>query len=596
VSFSQTIIGTTRLWYTDDFGATWCTLPTGTDPLPGNLAQDAIGQQITVCRWQSPDVAWVLCEQQIRRYSRTPGSHNAGGPGTWTKPAPIVAPPGYSPTGKAKKRPPRPPSLLDSSVWTDIAVNLDPPPAAGQPPAQRGTLGALYIGTIGHETNAGVDTLWWFDGTDKWIATGMRTKGAPAPVTAIVCNPAAPNEVWVGTTVGVWHGVRTDHAGADPTWDFTQRVNGLPEAAVEDLALFVDGGLVLLRAAIASRGVWELRLDTTDVQDLTYVRAHDDDLRYRARAVEKKRDLVTNRSWHGSPDVRPRVAPRLVAAPSTLPWRRNPFAGTPELLRRFQTAMRASTGDPRIVANGVWDSYFSEVLRDHGAPTLAIPPAPPLPALAAVRITAAFWGQHMKAPHATAEPWGAGPPTEADLYELTPPLTEGDLTTASATLPRKPCKVDIVVHRRGLDAIDGANVRVTLLQWIDPKTKNAAKWNDQTTWFAGNVGWTPAVNEVLNSADGKTTKTVDAGWKFVLGTNTQSHRVTLAGQTLDPTHAGIATFDLDLSAVRRDAVVLLVAIIRAGTGAADDIALAPATLQDLALTSPNVAVRSVHVT
>jgi hypothetical protein len=601
-NFSQTIVGTTRLWYTDDFGSSWTTLPTGTDPLPGNLAQDSIGQQITVCRWQSADVAWVLCEQQIRRYARTPGSHNAGGPGSWT--SAVVAPPGYTPTGKAKKRPPRPPSLLDSTVWTDIAVNLDPPPAVGQPPAHHGTLGALYIGTIGHETMAGVDTLWWFDGTDKWYATGMRTKGAPAPVTALVCNPAAPNEVWVGTTVGVWHGVRTDHAGADPTWDFTQRVNGLPEAAVEDLALFVDGSLVLLRAAIASRGVWELRLDRTDVADLTYMRVHDDDLRHRIfgdpahlqRAVGVKRDLRKARSWHGSPDVRPRLAPTAVAAPSTLPWRRNPFTGTAELLRRFQTAMRASTGDPRIVANGVWDSYFSEVLRDHGAPTVAIPPAPPLPALAAVRITAAFWGQHMKAPHATAEPWGAGPPTEADLYELTPPLTEGELAETSAALPPRRAKVEIIMNQRGLDAVDGANVRVTLLRWMDPKTKNAAKPKDPTTWFTANVPWTAAVNEVLNSADGKTALAMSSGWSFVLGTSSQSHRITLAGQTLDPTHAGVASFDLDLSGLKANRVVLLVAVIRVGITAADDIALAPATLEDLAMTRPNVAVRSLQIT
>ena len=604
-NFSQTLIGTNRLWYSDDFGGTWVTLPAGTDPLPGNLAQDGVGQPITVCRWQSPDVAWVLCEQKLLRYARTPGSHDAGGPGTWSS-APVM-PPGFTPTGKAKKRPPAPPSLLDAAVWTDIAVNLDPPPAAGQPPAQHGTLGALYIGTIGNADKAGVDTLWWFDGTDKWYPTGLRTSGTgvPAPVTALVCDPAALAEVWVGTTVGVWHGVRTDHAGAAPTWDWQQRLNGLPEAAVEDLALFRDGGLVLLRAAIASRGVWELRLDVADVQDLTYLRAHDDDLRYRARAVEKQRDLVTNRSWHGSPDVRPRLAPAAVPAPASLkatPWRRSTFpANATEQLRRFQAALRSSvlatTGidDPRIVANGIWDTYFSEVLRDHGAPTLAVPAAPPLPALNVVQINEAFWNLHMQPPHSTAEPWGAGTPSEADLYELTASLTEGDLTNASCSLPRKPMKVDVVVHHRGLDPVDGANVRVTLLWWADPRTKNAAKWNDATTWFAGNVPWTPAVNQVLNSADGKTNQAVGAGWRFALGNNTQSHRITLAGQTLDSTHSGVATFDLDVSSRKVNSVVLVVAIIRAGTAPADDIALAPATLQELALTSPNVAVRSIRI-
>jgi len=156
-------------------------------------------------------------------------------------------------------------------------------------------------------------------------------------------------------------------------------------------------------------------------------------------------------------------------------------------------------------------------------------------------------------------------------------------------------KVDVVVHHRGLDPADGANVRVTLLWWADPRTKNAAKWNDATTWFAGNVPWTPAVNQVLNSADGKTNQAVGAGWRFALGNNTQSHRITLAGQTLDSTHSGVATFDLDVSSRKVNSVVLVVAIIRAGTAPADDIALAPATLQELALTSPNVAVRSIRI-
>ena len=354
VPISQSLIGTQRPWYSDDFGATWVTLPTGTDPLPGDTSvQDDLGGAITECRWQSPDVAWVLLPQQIVRLSRTPGSHNGGGPGTWA-PVETVAPPGYHPSGKEKKRPPAPPSLLDSTVWTEIAPNLD---AGG---AQRGTKGALYIGTIGHETKPGVDTLWWFDGTDQWYATGLRAT-VPAPVLAIACDSTTPDEVWVGTTVGVWHGQRTFPTPTTPHWDWTQRVNGLPEAAVEDLQIFRDGNLVLLRAAIAARGIWELRLDVTDVPDLTYLRAHEDDLRHRVggppatplQATEVRRDLLTTslRSWHGSPDVRPREAPRSIAAPSTLPWRRDLIpANTTETLRRFQAAMRshiaATTPDP----------------------------------------------------------------------------------------------------------------------------------------------------------------------------------------------------------------------------------------------------------
>jgi hypothetical protein len=604
----QIIIGTNRVWYTENSGSLWVsptagsvrwvTLPTGLDPLPADQGQDPFGQQITVCRWQSPDVAWILGEGTLMRYARTPGSDNAGGPGAWTRETIIIKGVKNKKDATSADGP-----IRDSSVWTDIAVNLDPPLGADQPPAQHGSKGAVYLGTIGKPDDANVDTLWWFDGTSKWFKTGLRTdpSGVPAPVTAIVCDPAFPDVVYVGTTVGVWKGIRTQIGDANPAWTWHQRVNGLPEAAVEDLTIFSDGGLVLLRAAIASRGVWELRLDVADVQDLTYVRAHEDDLRYRIRAVEKQRDMVTDRSWHGSPDVRPRVAPASVPPPTSLPWRRSTFPGAKEQLRRFQAALRSSTGDPRIIANGLWDAYFSEVLRDHpdpAAPPVAVPAAPPIPALSQVQINAAYWNLHMRAPHSTAEPWGTGTPSEADLHELTVGLPEGDLAQASYSMPRRRSKVDIVVHHRGLDPVDGANVRVTLLWWADPRTTHAAQWNDARTWFATPVPpvpWTPAVNQVLNSADGKTNQAVGAGWKFALGNNTQSHRVTLAGQTLDSMHSGVATFDLDFSSRRANSVVLLVAIIRAGTSPADNIALAPATLQELALTSPNVAVRSLKL-
>ena len=109
------------------------------------------------------------------------------------------------------------------------------------------------------------------------------------------------------------------------------------------------------------------------------------------------------------------------------------------------------------------------------------------------------------------------------------------------------------------------------------------------------VGWTAAVNEVLNSADGKTSQTVDSGWEFVLGGSTDSHRIVLAGQLLDSTHPGIASFDLDLTGVKQNTVVLLAAIVRAGTTPSDNVALSAATLQELALTKKNVAVRSIRV-
>jgi len=580
----QLIVGTSQVWYTEDFGINWRALPTGSAP-PSATAQDAFGEKITVCRWQSPDVAWILGQGTLKRYVRTPGSDTGGGPGTWAiDPIPLTG----VKTKKPKNAPPADAPLRQASVWTDIAVNLDAAPGPGQPPVPHGSKGAVYLGTIGNPDNDNVDTLWWFDGESTWHSTNLRKQatGVPAPVTSIVCDPEHPDEVWVGTTVGVWHGQRTLNGSDPPTWVWSSRLNGLPEAAVEDLAIFSNGGLRLLRAGIAARGVWELRLDVTDLTDLTYLRAHDDDLRYRTRAIEKQRDLATDRSWHGSPDVRPRRAPLTVPAPTSLPWAFGSASIDAEPLRRFQSALRSRTGDKRVRPTGEWDSYFNEVLRDLGAPVVANE----------VRINEPFWTLSMTAPHETAEPWGPGVPLEADLHDFVAGLTEGDLLHASCTLPKGALKVDIVVHHRGLGSIDGANVRVTLLKWIDPQTTNAARWDDQSTWFAGNVPWTAAVNQVLNSGDGKTALAVGGGWSFVLGSDTESHRVTLAGQTLDPMHAGIATFDLTIADdAPVNQVVLLAAVIRAGTTAADDIALAPATIQDLALTKPNVAVRSMRI-
>jgi hypothetical protein len=142
------------------------------------------------------------------------------------------------------------------------------------------------------------------------------------------------------------------------------------------------------------------------------------------------------------------------------------------------------------------------------------------------------------------------------------------------------------VQGRCLAPLDGANVRVALLQWTDPPpARPPVRWDDITTWPGGNVPWRAAVNEVLNSAGGTTAQAFGAGWKLV-GT-----RQALNGQTIDATHPGIATFDLDLSLVPDDRLVLLVAVIRHGA----DVAVPDDTLEHLVLGQSNIAVRSLRV-
>ncbi len=616
----QLIFGTTRVWYTEEtrtiaaplvttqIGAAWFTLPGNAatpDPLPGDAnaglraKQDDFGERVTVCRWQDRNVAWVLGEGRLVRYARVPGSDDGGPPGTWSRETIIQK---DSASSRRREDP-----LRASAVWTDIAVNLDAPAAAGQPPRQRGTKGAVYLGNIGKPRDNAVDTLWWFDGTSTWFKTGLRTDsaGVPAPVTAIVCDPAFPEEVYVGTTVGVWRGLRTQVGAADPAWTWSQRVNGLPEAAVEDLAIFNDGQVRLLRAAIAARGVWELRLDQPNLADTTYLRCHQDDLRYRASAVALQNDGRTARSWHGSPDVRPRAAPAVIARPANLPWGRqanaapliNAFQRQP--LLRFQAALRSARNDLRVVPNGRWDTYFSEVLRDLGAPVVIIPAAGATPQRAVPVIDNALWNATLLAPHATREPWGTGIPSEADLIDFYGEVPEGQVGAASMTFARSRAIVDVVVHHRGLLDRSGSDVRAVMLRWTGPA---AALPGNPATWVlgdaAGNVPWTLAVNQVLNSDAGTTPIAFGGGWSFVRTTGQTRLWKSLGTQTLDALNSGTVQFDVDLvTGVPNNTVVVLVAVLRAGVGASADIALpAVITLQQLALTSPNVAVRSLHLT
>ncbi len=570
--FTQVIIGGSRLWYSEDFGTSWVTLPGGTPPPAGNLDHDAFGQPITVCRWQGSEVAWVLGEGRLRRYARNAGSDVASGPGTWTVQTILER------TVKPKKDETKANGpIRDAAAWTELAVNLEPPPAAGQPPAVRGTRGAVYLGTLGKAGKAEVDTLWWFDGNEHWFATGLRAAGVNAPVTAIACDPAFPNEVWVGTTIGVWKGTRNLANPDAPSWTWSALLNGLPEAAVQDLVLFSDAGLRLLRAAIVARGVWELRLDQPEVPTLAYLRAHDDDLRHRDGASLLARDGSATRAWHASPDLRPRRAAVAATTPATLPWMHSSPQIEPEPLRRFQSALRARSGDARVRATGIWDAAFDELLVSLGAPVVN----------GLVRIDRGFWELNMSVPFALAEPWGTAQPGSADLIEFSAEPRPGSDSAASCELPPGPSVIDVLVQHRGLAPMDGGTVRVTLLMWADPAPRPSTRHDDESTWPAGDVPWTGAVNHILNSTPGTTTLPLGAGWSLV------GSRQTLTGQTLDALRPGIASFALDLTAVPQDHLVLLVAVVRAG---ADDVALAPAPLRDLVLANANLAVRSLRIT
>ena len=77
-----------------------------------------------------------------------------------------------------------------------------------------------------------------------WLIPGLEHN-------ALAVDPTAPNNVYVGADIGVWHS-----ADAGLTWEPLE--NGLPDAPVFDLQIHPSRRL--LRAATYGRGVYELAL------------------------------------------------------------------------------------------------------------------------------------------------------------------------------------------------------------------------------------------------------------------------------------------------------------------------------------------------
>ena len=180
---TQVIIGSSRLWYSEDFGSTWVTLPGAAAPPAGNLGHDGFGQKITVCRWQGTEVAWVLGEGQAQALRAHGRQRHRGWPGGLDR--------------RGDRREGRQGEEGHHQHRRPDPRRRGVDRHRRQPGRRRrtvhGTRGALYLGTIGKADDAAVDTLWWFDGTNRWHATGLRRDGVPAPVTSIVCDPAFPD-------------------------------------------------------------------------------------------------------------------------------------------------------------------------------------------------------------------------------------------------------------------------------------------------------------------------------------------------------------------------------------------------------------------
>jgi hypothetical protein len=108
-------------------------------------------------------------------------------------------------------------------------------------------------------------------GATSWISCGLGAfLGGDTDVHTVLVDPAHTGDVYVGTDVGVYRGIRDDSVNP-PTWAWSDFSFGLPESSVSDLLLFAPTGspVRLLRAATYGRGVWEIDLDKATGRDAT---------------------------------------------------------------------------------------------------------------------------------------------------------------------------------------------------------------------------------------------------------------------------------------------------------------------------------------
>jgi hypothetical protein len=569
-------IGTNRVWASEDFGVTWFTLPTNSDPRNLNRKQGPIridtkqdvfyddARAVTLaCRWKDENELYVLNKESIQRLSRAPA------PNVWTR--------GTAITDQRNKcsdysesdidTPNKMPHLPPLGDWSDLAVHQPGPDGSS----------SLYVACTSLPGKLKMDTLWWYDGSHHWYATKLRD-AVKAPALAVAVHPVDPNTVYVGTAVGVWRGTfHPPPAAGAPFWDWSTFSIGLPEAAVQDLAFYREPTagaptMLLLRAALQARGVWEVDLlDPCDEQ--TYLRVHALDSRRRARTSLDNPTgppvapfLSPDILIRPAPPVNPELAPK--PASGSLPIHEKHINPSFDLWT-FQTAFRQL--EPACRPTGRWSDTFETLLVDykqgHGLGALPL-------------IDVATWENVVTETRVYAPPWAGATPTEADFVQLVVdeyPLVQPGVSPARYTTRR--LKVDVLVHHRGLAPVKAADVSVLLLMRELPKAEHDwpilaidADWK-QSTVLALASGGTPAAGWT-------------DGWEPADPTLV---RHPPDGADLSAATPQAVTFDLALPTAMPKGKVMLLAVCSSPTATLVEERLPGDNLRDLVAQSKHVA-------
>jgi hypothetical protein len=608
-------LGTARVWMTDNLGAVarnrWWVLPwavapataAATDPrpngqdlgpqqvvgvptlVPGDIAANGVGPlgQVVTVKWRSATSALVLFEFGVVRWDEAPA-------GQWS--ATLLLAPGTEPATSAQ-------TVL--TLLTDLA----PVPASQD----------FYVTTTGDPFNNALDTLYRFDsGAGAMVGTNLRNAlvppGSPAgtvgplePAYSVVVDQppgGVPMQVYVGAVTGAWR--RQHLAPAATGW--TRFVNGLPQASVQDLAIWADpaGGPRLLRAAVQARGLWEVDLAANEPQR-TYVRVHARDDRRRLPtplANPRRAPAATAERVFESPDVvvRPRagagIAPRWILGATTIS-RGNVHSYQ---LWTFQTAFRWLF--PSVIADGRWTDAFGDLLEQHRAtlrPTLG---APSLPlgrfvdrrlwdaVVGGTRVDPATGQPSGNAAHPLAvyrQPWhtaGAptAPATEVDLLECVQPR---EAINGVWRVHSEPSTVDVLLHHRDTRPVPVDQAFAILLWRFAP---------GPVELLGAPAGDLVAFAQDLAQGNAHA---VPAGWTHQTGpANAPLHPLPVA---LDARLPRAVSVDVDLTAVPTGNRVLLLAIAGSSadrcTAAAVGLPATP-TVSDLVRCWPHAALRMVQ--
>jgi hypothetical protein len=606
-------IGTNRVWLSDDLGSgvdnTWKVLPFGaagpaTNPRVGGLDPVAkqgdgvpggaplapvvagvgpLGEVVTT-KWAGPRKLLVVFSRGVVRWTQDPMTSNWSARVLVAFGNPALVPPV---TG--------PPNLATTMI-SDIA----PIPGTDD----------FYLLTTGNPTAAADDTCYHFrDADNTYRKTGLRAQLGPLdPAYAVTVDPGAPATVYVGTVTGVWRGVR----GAGPpaaglpwphTW--TADVNGLPQAAVQDLDFWTVDPLVagpprLLRASLQSRGVWELDVSAAAEPQRTYLRAHAaDDRRILPTSMKNPRlePAAPNVVEWASPDIVVRPRPSPATAPT---WRLG--AGTlhefnvlPYQLWTFQTAFRWLY--PSVPADGRWGKAFGDLVELHRSTAAAFAPVER-------RINQALWDAVVGTTRVNAAgvvnaapgdplavyrpPWQTpaamnAVPTEIDLIDNVVPVNQAP--DGLQTLYKEPSVVDVLLHHRDIRPLPMGDPYAVLL------------WREDASQAALLALDVAALQAYAAAVAAGNPLPATPGWTRVLNGPSAKHPLALV--QLDARMPRAVSIDVDFTAVPDGHFVLLVAF----TGSSvDAMSLAPVglpatpTIGDLVRRWPYAAARLITVT